>query len=86
VIFWIVSIGLAIVSSIYLWYIHQANEVNQKFAHVAENALMDLSGVEPSDDVRTSLPKFVRFHWSYAWQVVTIFLFGLVTACIVLYT
>lgn len=49
---WVSFAGLAVISSIYLSYIHRANDANKKFAQVAEDALMDLSGVEEFAQIR----------------------------------
>jgi hypothetical protein len=84
--FWIMAFLLAVISSMYLWFLNRANKVNQDFAHVAEDALMEISGNKNFDGVKKSLPKFVWQYWSYAFQLGTIILFALATVYIVLYT
>lgn len=82
---WFLSGSLATISSVYLSYIHRANKINQDFAHVAEDALMDLSGISEFETIRKSIPSFARKHWSLIWQVLTIVLFAIVSTVLILY-
>lgn len=82
---WIVFISLALASAAYLWCVHVANKVNQRFAHAAEDALMCLSKEESYKAVRNSLPGVVGFHWALVWEVVVLVLVAVGTAWILLY-
>lgn len=82
---WVISASLAVISSIYLWYIHRANKINQDLAHVAENALMDLSEIKEFRKVRKSIPEFAYKYWSLTWQIITISLFAIISTSLILY-
>jgi len=83
VIVWIAFIILAIIASIYLYFVHQANETNKRFAHAAEDALMNISGVEGFIQAKADIPKSVRWFWSLTWQVMTLILFAVVCSFII---
>jgi len=79
-------IGLGIISSFYLSFIHRANKVNKRFAQAAENVLMDKSEVTEFKNIINSLSVSGSDHWSLYWQVTSIFLFAVVSLLIIFFS
>jgi len=75
----------AIASSIYLYFLHRANKVNQDYAHSAENELISLSGVSDLVSLKENPPKFTGIYWSLIWQIVILLLVGVLSLLILLF-
>jgi hypothetical protein len=73
---WIALLGLSLIAIFGLRAMNKANETNKRFAHVAENVLMRLSGEQEFAEVRASIPAFPGFRWSLTWQAVVLVLFA----------
>ncbi len=81
---WVIFIFLAVISSVYLYNIHIANQINKHFAEIAEGALIRISNFPDlvkaqSKAEKSRSPNF----WSITWQLVTILSFALAAAYVV---
>jgi hypothetical protein len=83
---------LAVISIIYLHYIHSANARNKDFAQAAENCLMwdadcpELTGMlKDKPCTWTGCPRITcGANWSWYWQAVTIIAFALASAILII--
>lgn len=85
VIIWTAFIVLAIVSSIFLWFVHNANSINKTIAERSEEAIEGfIKGKEVTIDLyKKPFWGRTQFKWaSWVWEIFTIFLFACGSAII----
>jgi len=86
---WILAIIVAVLSCIYLWLMHRANDVNKSIAELAENNLMECSGVtgfiKNQSNVTKTKKRILGINWSFCWQFIIIFSFAIVGSIILTY-
>jgi hypothetical protein len=97
ILIWIAYLGLAIISSIFLRFVHQAHHWNKTFAHRAEDAILNiLKEQQPSSeqlelylDPEPFFSKRAFFNvgkggaWAWFWQTVILTMFAIASAFLV---
>lgn len=72
--------GLFLITAIYLNKINVANRKNKKFAEIAEDHLLALSGEDFKEAL--TIDEGGEGTWSYWWQVAMILVFAIITGII----
>ena len=91
---WLCFLILAIISSLFLAFLHAANFKNKEIAHRAEGAILDILNETGSKvnlfkehTLWLSCKLFDKLknsnQWSWLWQTVIIFLFALMSALVI---
>lgn len=81
---WGAFLSLAMISSAYLFHIHESHEADERFAVAAESALIKISGISELEQAQKAITqKQPKRNWSRIWQFVTILVFSLASSYLI---
>lgn len=73
-------------SCAYLRFMHRANETSKRFAHAAENTIIEILAVPAVINAREQAKNEAKPIWSFVWQVLFIVAFACACASFVVIT
>jgi len=77
---WGVFITLSIISSIFLWYVHNANAKNKSYAEEAEKKLVEYMNTKKEVILEFSNTNVRIAMWAFIWQTSTLLLVAIASS------
>lgn len=74
---------LSLISSGFLWYVHNANAKNKHYAEEAERKLIEYMNTKKETTLEFSIADARVTMWAFIWQTSTLFLVAIASATLI---